>query len=212
MTISLHPGSDAPALSAEAHLCAVDPRLAGLIVEIGPCPLGTSRREPFDALVMAIVSQQVSTKAAAAIAARLQRHVGAARPVRPDQLIPHSAESLRTAGLSGAKARAVLNLANAVERGEIDLDVLAAQPDDAVIEGLVVLPGIGRWTAEMFLIFSLGRPDVLSLTDSGLRRAARLLYGIPDRDEAGFRRLAEPWRPFRSAASWYLWRYLDRVS
>jgi len=210
MNAPLISNDEPPTAAAEAKLALADPRLAELIERIGPCPLGTLRRDPFDALVVAIVGQQLSTKAAATLRERLQTRIGAARPFEPGHFRPYSAETLQGAGLSGAKARALLHLAAVVERGELDLAGLAGQADEAVIAALVGLPGIGRWTAEMLLIFSLGRPDVLSMTDSGLRRAARRLYGLPDRDDEAFQRLAEGWRPYRSVASWYLWRFLDQ--
>ena len=103
----------------------------------------------------------------------------------------------------------MLHLATGVDRGEIPIDEWVTRPDEGVIEALVALPCIGRWTAEMLLIFSLGRPDVLAMTDAGLRRAVRRLYGLEALDDDAFRRLAEPWRPYRSLASWYLWQFLD---
>lgn len=195
--------------NAEEHLSDSDQIMARLVSDYGPCPLGTDCRDPFDALVSAIVSQQLSAKAAASIQDRLQAHIGARRPFEPAHFLPHSVESLRATGLSAAKARWVLHLAGTVDSGEINLGELADQPDAAVIESLIAMPGIGRWTAEMFLIFSLGRSDVLSLTDTGLRRAVRALYDLSDLDDQAFRQLADPWRPYRSIASWYLWRFLD---
>lgn len=197
-------------MSAEQHLSAADRCLAGLIEQYGPCPLGAGRRDPFDALVVAIVGQQLSLKAAAVIRERLQTYIGATRPFFPGHFLLHTPDSLRMAGLSAAKARWILNLARMASSGEVDLDWISEQPDGEAIEALVRLPGIGQWTAEMFLIFSLGRPDVLSLGDAGLRRAVKALYALSDLDDAGFRQLAEPWRPYRSIASWYLWRSLDQ--
>ena len=112
---------------------------------------------------------------------------------------------LRGAGLSSAKARYILELARRVDDGTLDFGALKRQSDDDVIRALVDLPGIGQWTAEMFLIFGLHRPDVLALGDAGLKRAARLLYG----KNANLERIGKRWRPYCSVASWYLWRHLD---
>ena len=114
-------------------------------------------------------------------------------------------EALRAAGLSSAKARYILELAQRVSDGRLNLEAMQEAPDADVIAALVELPGIGQWTAEMFLIFGLSRPDVLSLGDAGLQRAVRLLFG----DEAKLEHMGQSWRPFCSVASWYLWRHLD---
>ena len=107
--------------------------------------------------------------------------------------------------VSAAKSRYIVELAQRVTDGRLDFDALLSQTDDAVIDALTELPGIGRWTAEMFLIFSLKRPDVLALGDAGLQRAARDLYG----EDADLESIGQSWRPYRSVASWYLWRHLD---
>jgi DNA-3-methyladenine glycosylase II len=128
-----------------------------------------------------------------------------AQDYTPAAFLALTPEALRGAGLSGAKTRYILELARRTQERLIDFDALQQHSDEDALAALVALPGIGRWTAEMFLIFSLKRPDILSLGDAGLQRAARLLYG----EGADLEKVAEPWRPYRSAASWYLWRYLE---
>jgi DNA-3-methyladenine glycosylase II len=186
---------------AERVLRKSDPVMAELICLHGSCALADGRREDFfGSLALSIVSQQLSTKAADAIARRFLdsvRSLNASTLVRTDETI------LRSAGLSKAKARYLYNLASAVVSGELDLDTLQSLPDDEVVARLTSVSGIGRWTAQMFLIFSLKRPDVMSPGDAGLRRAARSLYNNE------LEEVAEVWRPYRSVASWYLWKYLD---
>jgi DNA-3-methyladenine glycosylase II len=175
--------------------------MAGLIERHGPCALTAAReRDFFGSLALSIVSQQLSTKAAAEIARRLLETVpefDAKMLAKTDDVV------LRTAGLSGSKARYVRNLAFAVISGSLDLEVLPKLSDEDVVGSLTSISGIAPWTAQMFLIFSLKRPNVLSPGDGGLRRAALSLYGIE------LEEVSENWRPFRSVASWYLWRHLD---
>ena len=123
----------------------------------------------------------------------------------PAEFLTVSTEALRKAGLSSAKTRYIVELAQRVSDGRLNLETIKEAPDKEVIDTLVALPGIGQWTAEMFLIFGLRRQNVLSLGDAGLQRATRLLFG----NDAKLAQVSQPWRPFRSVASWYLWRHLD---
>jgi DNA-3-methyladenine glycosylase II len=190
---------------ARRHLARRDPVLKRLMAHVGPCTL---RHEPdgFAALVRSIISQQISTRAAASIHARLLQALGR-RGLRPGALLALSDEELRGAGLSASKARSLRDLAEKVHSRAVPLRRLPEMADEEVIERLLPVRGIGRWTAQMFLIFSLGRPDVLPVDDLGLRAGVRQVYGLPALPErAALTELAEPWRPYRSVATWYFWR------
>jgi DNA-3-methyladenine glycosylase II len=192
--------------AAMAHLRAADPVLARIVAAVGTPAL---RHEPdyFVALVWSIMGQQISVTAATAIRTRLAAYFSPERPLSPAGLLALSGDDLRAAGLSRAKAAAVTDLATKAASGAVDLATLDQLSDEAVIERLIQVRGIGRWTAEMFLIFSLGRPDVLPVDDLGFRSAVRRHYGHADLPKAAdLRALAEPWRPYRSFATWYLWR------
>jgi DNA-3-methyladenine glycosylase II len=191
--------------AAVAHLRAADPVLARLIARVGP---PTIRHEPdyFAALVGTIVGQQISVRAAASVRARLAACFHPERPT-PAGVLALGEAGLRACGLSQAKARYVLDLAARVHGGQLDLAALDALDDEAVIQRLTVVKGIGRWSAEMLLIFGLGRPDVLPVDDLGFRAAVRREYGLDTLPRAAaLRALAEPWRPWRTFATWYLWR------
>lgn len=181
--------------------------MARLVADYGSCPLAERESVPFHTLARSIISQQLSAKAADAIERRVAQIVQA--PFSPDEVLAVSVESLRSAGLSARKAGFLRQLAEHVTTGRLNFDALAAYPDESVIIALTELPGIGRWTAEMFLIFGLKRPDVLALGDAGLRRAAKMLY--QDSDGGVLARVSGAWRPYRSVASWYLWKHLDVV-
>jgi len=156
--------------------------------------------------VRSIISQQISTRAAASIHARLLQALGR-RGLRPAALLALSDDELRGAGLSGSKARSLRDLAEKVHGGTVPLKRLPELTDEEVIASLLPVRGIGRWTAQMFLIFSLGRPDVLPVDDLGLRAGVQQAYGMAELpDRAGLTELAEPWRPYRSVATWYFWR------
>jgi DNA-3-methyladenine glycosylase II len=176
--------------------------MARLIVQYGPCLLADRGFSPFQTLVNPIICQQLSAKAADTIGHRVQAIVPGFTPAGFLAVHP---EALRAAGLSSAKARYIVELARRVSDGRLNLDAMQHTPDADVITALVELPGIGQWTADMFLIFGLRRPDVLSLGDVGLQRAARLLFG----DDVRLEHVGQSWRPFCSVASWYLWRTLD---
>jgi DNA-3-methyladenine glycosylase II len=196
-----------PGFNAEKackHLSKNCPVMAELVIRHGPCTLMDSDFKPFETLAASIIGQQLSVKAADTIEKRVLAAIGG--PLTPEGIISVEPEALRACGLSNAKVRYVKELAARVVDGRMDLDLLMREEDDEiVVKALTELPGIGKWTAEMFLIFGMKRPDVLSLGDVGLQRAARLLYG----EDQTLDMVAIRWRPYRSIASWYLWRHLD---
>jgi DNA-3-methyladenine glycosylase II len=170
-----------------------------------------SRSDPWEALARAIVGQQLSTKAAASIWAKLQGIFDGKTPT-PEQLLRRRPQTLRKAGLSNAKVAFLRDLAARVKDGRLELKKLAKLPDEDVIAELIEVKGIGLWSAEMFLIFHLGRQDVVSAGDLGIRRAIEKAYGldeIPGPEE--IERISEPWRPHRTLACLYLWRSLDNT-
>jgi 3-methyladenine DNA glycosylase/8-oxoguanine DNA glycosylase len=193
---------------AVAHLKKADPVLAAIIARVGPCQLRVDRNGgAFGGLLEAIVYQQLHGKAAATIHARLVALFGRRVP-RPEDVDRVSDEKLRGAGLSRQKISYLRDLAARVQEG-LPLRRLPRLPDDDVIEVLTAVKGIGRWTAEMYLIFRLGRPDVLPVDDYGVRKAMQEAWRLRKLPEASWmRKRAEPWRPYRSVASWYLWRSL----
>ena len=186
-----------------------DPVLAALIRKHGPCGLAAAQRsDHFTALVRAITGQQLSTKAAATIFARL----AALMPdgVTPPSLSALSDEQMRGVGMSRQKAAYFRDLSEKVMSGALPLDSLDAMTDDEVIASLTAVKGIGRWSAEMFLMFRLHRPDVLPVGDLGIVNAVKSVYRLRKKPSADrIRKIGESWRPYRSIASWYLWRSLD---
>jgi DNA-3-methyladenine glycosylase II len=197
-------------IKARRHLARRDAVLKQLIRQVGPCTL-THDGDGFSVLVRAIIAQQISTKAARAISARLKECMGA-RGVSPAAIGRASDDKLRGAGLSAGKIRALRDLAAHCRRGDLDFKELLELSDEDVIARLLPVHGIGRWTAEMFLIFSLGRLDVLPLADYGLRAGVRKHYALPElpeKDELIER--AEPWRPYRSVGTWFIWRSFGNV-
>jgi DNA-3-methyladenine glycosylase II len=208
-------------VSAKARkaLAASDPTMAALIERIGKIDLATrlARRkeerppDAYGALLRAIVGQQLSTKAARTIYLRVVDLFGGATP-SPQQLLDASEQELRACGLSGRKTEYVRDLATHVLSGELELDRLGELGDEEAIEEIVAVRGLGRWTAEMFLLFHLQRPDVLSGGDLGIRKAIQVEYGLeemPTPTETV--ELGERWRPHRSLASLYLWESLAAV-
>jgi len=190
---------------AQRHLARRDPVLKRLIGLVGRCTL---QPEPdgFAVLVRSVIAQLISTKAAASIHARLLATLGKAG-LTPAAVLKAGEAKLRTVGLSRAKALALLDLAGRARSGVLPLADFPSLSDEEVIGHLVPVRGIGRWTAEMFLIFSLGRMDVLAVDDFGLRAGVRDHYGLAELPGRAFLRAhAEPWRPYRSVATWYLWR------
>jgi DNA-3-methyladenine glycosylase II len=186
-----------------------DPILAVLIRKHGPCGLAAAQRaDHFSALVRAITGQQLSTKAAATIYARLAALMPGA--VTPESLSALSDEQFRAVGMSRQKTAYFRDLCDKVSSGALPLDSLEAMTDDEVIAALTQVKGIGRWSAEMFLMFRLHRPDVLPVGDLGIVNAVQSVYRLRTKPTAErIRKIGEAWRPYRSVASWYLWRSLD---
>ena len=191
---------------AVSHLCRVDPVMAAIVGGL-PAERMTLRADPFIALSRAIVGQQLSVKAAQTIWRRLHK---AAREVTPQRLARMRMSTLTSVGLSQRKAEYLRDLAVHFLQGRIRPDRWPLLDDEAVIEELVAVRGIGRWTAEMFLIFNLMRPDVLPLDDLGVLTAIGLHYNGGSRvTREQAREIGARWQPWRTVASWYLWRSLD---
>jgi DNA-3-methyladenine glycosylase II len=191
------------------HLKSSDRVLAGLIDVHGTCTIEPALSHPFHALVSSIISQQISAGAARAIKRKMSDLLGI-NLFTPEGILKMSPGDYRNAGLSRAKTEYIRGLSLAVKKGQLDFSSFGECGEEEVISRLVALSGIGRWTAEMFLIFGLGRPDILSVSDTGLKRAFRLVYNLrqmPSADE--MISIGEPWKPYRSVASWYLWRVID---
>ena len=187
-----------------AALVAADADFARVVAAHGPPP--SRKRDPgFGTLLRAIVYQQVSTAAGAAIWGRLEAGLGEMLPAR---LLLHDDDALRAFGLSRPKVKYARALATALAEGHLDLDSLHLLEDEAAIAALVALPGIGRWTAEIYLLSALDRPDVMPAADLALMEAARVLKGLPARPSAKeMAALSEAWRPWRSVAARLLWHY-----
>jgi len=194
--------------AAERYLSKRDPLLRPFIKRHSPCRLRPHARH-FETLVDAIISQQLSTKAAETIAGRFKAVYAPARFPKPAHILATPDERLRATGMSGAKVAFVKDLAAKAEGGAIKFSRLSRMSDEEVIETLVPVKGIGVWTVHMFLIFSLGRMDVLPVGDLGIRRAIERLYEFDHLPVAAeIEQLAEErgWRPYCSIASWFLWR------
>ena len=196
---------------ARRVLARRDPILRDLMRRHGPCGLAESQHtDPFVALLHAIVSQQLSTKAAATIAGRVEALMEG-KPT-PSRVATVSDPQLRAAGLSGQKVKYLRDLCGRIDAGTLPLDALDHMPDDQVIDALTQVKGIGRWTAEMFLMFRLHRPDVLPVGDLGIVKAVQRAYRLRKvPSPARLLRLGESWRPYRSVACWYLWASLDNA-
>jgi DNA-3-methyladenine glycosylase II len=189
---------------AHAHLC--DDKRLGKIAQVHGPPSIHIERDLFETLVHSVAGQQLSGKAAQSIINKLTGTIGKATP---ENLKTQTPESLRTVGLSGAKSGTILELAHAFDNG-LDCKALRKMDDAEVVETLTKFKGIGPWTAEMFLMFALGRQDVMSPGDLGLRKGVQIVYKrkeLPTIKEAG--PLFECWKPYRTAASWYLWRAIE---
>jgi DNA-3-methyladenine glycosylase II len=198
---------------ATEHLRGSDPVLAGVIDRVGKLPSSRDGRpapeEHYGALVRSIVGQQLSVLAARAIYGRLTERFGG-RPPTPAEILAEEPEELRTAaGLSRAKVGFLRSLAEHVLSGELELEHLEQLSDEDVVAELTAVKGLGEWTAHMFLMFHLERPDVLAVGDLGIRRAIERAYGLDELPAAGeIERIGEPWRPYRTLACRYLWRSL----
>ncbi|HEY0631457.1 MAG TPA: DNA-3-methyladenine glycosylase [Thermoleophilaceae bacterium] len=200
---------------AVEHLRAADDTLRKIIDERGPLDVEARTRgrpnDAYGALLRSIVGQQLSTKAARSIYGRLIEQFGGRAPT-PQELLDADPEVVRSAGLSRPKVNYLRSLAEHVVSGELELDRLQELGDEEVAREVTAVKGLGQWTADMFLIFHLGRPDVLPVGDLGVRRAVERAYGLeglPSAEE--LERLGERWAPYRSLASLYLWESLDNA-
>ncbi len=181
--------------------------MAAVIDRVGPCLL-ECRAQGITALVYSVAAQQLSNSSARAIRSRLDALFGG-NGISPEQLAGAGEEELRTTGLSRMKIKCLHGLAEQVLAGVIDFQKFETMDDEAVITILSRVKGIGRWTAEMYLIFAMLRPDVFPIGDLAIRNAMTALYGLPEADfNAQARQVAEGWRPFRTVACWYLYRYI----
>jgi DNA-3-methyladenine glycosylase II len=200
---------------AVEHLRGADDTLREIIDEHGPLDHESRMRgrptDPYGALLRSIVGQQLSTKAARSIYGRLTDQFGGRAPT-PQELLDADPEVVRSAGLSRPKVNYLRSLAEHVLSGELELDRLRELSDEEVMREVTAVKGLGQWTADMFLIFHLGRPDVLPVGDLGVRRAVERAYGLeglPSAEE--LERLGERWAPYRSLAALYLWESLDNA-
>ena len=192
-------------------LSAADEKLARAIAAVGPCDMvPRTEGSHFDHLTRNIVYQQLSGAAAGTIHGRFVDRCGGGKTPAPEQLLTIDVETLRGCGLSTAKVAAIRDLALHVSDNRLPLDKLEFMDDAAIIESLVAVRGIGVWTAQMFLMFRLGRPDVLPVLDLGVRKGAQRIYRMRQLpDAARLEKTSKTWKPWRSVASWYCWRILD---
>ncbi len=200
---------------AKQHLAQSDPILAQVIAQVGD-PQINRETDAWRALTSGIIGQQVSVHAARAIRNRFAAIESERDFPSPQFVTDASDETLRAVGLSRNKVLSIRDLARHVSEGLIQFENFNSMSDEEIIAALVPVRGIGRWTAEMFLIFSLGRPDVLAVDDLGLRNAMKKLYDFGEalsnrQSSTRMCEIALPWKPFRSVASWYLWRSLDNA-
>jgi len=194
--------------SARRHLRTSDPIMRSMIDEVGSFTLRTEPNR-FGMLVRSIISQQISVGAARSIRRKFEEYV---EPdgVNPESLMRFDVDELRSVGLSRQKATYLLDLADKVNKGTVQLRTIGRRTDESVIDELTLVKGIGRWTAQMFLIFSLGRLDVFPHDDLGVRIAIRDNYNLDDLpNKKASLEIAAPWRPYASVAAWYCWRSLD---
>jgi DNA-3-methyladenine glycosylase II len=203
------PRVDAALLArARRSLSRRDPVLRPLVRKVGPCGLRW-RGDPYRYLIRSVLYQQLAGAAASAIEGRFKAEFSGRIP-GPERLLAASPECLRSVGLSRQKAAAVRCIAEAFLAGTLRARKLVHMEDEEVIAAVTRIRGVGEWTAHMLLMFSLGRPDVLPVGDYGVRKAARDLYGLESLPKPReLQAIAEPWRPYRSVACWYLWRYAD---
>jgi DNA-3-methyladenine glycosylase II len=207
------PGNPDPAITFEVArrtLMRRDPRLAAHIKKLGRRRPDFGPRDPFHALVRAVLSQQLSTKAADTIERRVLALVGGQAGLTPESLLALDPVAVRAAGVSGPKIAYLRDLAGHVVDGKLDLHGLKHRTDDEIVEAITAIKGFGRWSAEMFLMFSLHRPDVFPVGDLGIVKGVQVLTGMKRRPKPRtMTRAAEAWRPYRSVAAWYLWRLLE---
>ncbi len=194
--------------AARLHLQKSDPVMKRIIKQVGPFTAKV-RRDRFLTLVRSIISQQISGSAARTIQSRLIETV-APEKISPDSLANFDIDRLRSIGVSRQKASYLLDLANRVQKGEVDLARIGRVSDEAVIAELTRINGIGVWTAQMFMMFSLGRLDVFPIDDLGIQNGIKRNYDIRGKlTKQKMERISKPWRPYSTIASWYLWRSLE---
>jgi DNA-3-methyladenine glycosylase II len=196
--------------AGEKHLLKVDNKLAPIIRVSGPCKI-TPHKDHYGELVGSIVGQQLSAKAAGAIWRRVLELFGGKMPT-PEELIKVDGQKLRDIGLSWNKVKYVKDLAEHVLDGRLDLDHIASMPNDQLIEQLTAVKGIGEWSAHMFMMFGLGRLDILPIGDLGVRKAIQNLYELPELpspEQIITIASQNKWHPYESIAAWYLWQSLD---
>jgi DNA-3-methyladenine glycosylase II len=199
------------AAKARRHLLKADPVIAELAKRLGPYKMEI-RGRPYEALLRAILYQQLAGAAAAAIERRFLAMYDGAIPT-PAQLAEATDEQLRSAGISRQKASYMRSIGEHFASGEVSDRKLMRAADDEVIEQITRIRGVGRWTADMLLMFCIGRPDVLPVGDLGIQTSMKLAYGLDQLPKPDvMEKIAEPWRPFRSAGSWYLWRRADTMT
>ncbi len=195
------------------HLSTVDPVMRALIRRVGPCGLAVRNHSPFETLVRAIAHQQIHGRAAEAILGRFIALFPGRRFPRPEDIATVDARKVRRAGFSRAKTRSIKDIARKTRSGLIPTRRACHRLTDAeLIERLVQVRGVGRWTVEMLLLFTLGRPDVLPVDDFGVREGFKVAYGRRKQPTPKqLRRYGERWQPHRSVAAWYLWRAVERA-
>ena len=198
--------------AARRHLVKADPKLGLIIRRIGACELhSVAPRDPFETLCLSIASQQLSTKAADTIFGRFCDLFLPDRRPTPERVMTLADDEIRGVGFSRPKVTFIKDLASHVLDGRLDLTGLRKHPDEEVMRQLVAVKGIGRWTAEIFLMFRLWRPDILPADDLGLMNAVHRAYGLRKRPTPDkLRQMGEAWRPYRSIAAWYLWASLTK--
>jgi DNA-3-methyladenine glycosylase II len=203
--------TEAEYVKARRVLMRRDPRLAEVMKRAGRCTLPDGRtHDPFAGLVRVIMGQQLSGKAAATIYGRVETLAGGSSAITPARIRELEIDALRAAGVSRPKISYLYDLADHVGDGRLDLHALDGHPDEEVLARITAVKGLGRWSAEMFLMFRLNRPDIFPVDDLGIVKGMQKLHGMKRRPKPRtMLRLAESWRPYRSVAAWYLWRLLE---
>ena len=198
-------------IDAIQYLCKADSNLEKIIKVVGKYSIKI-RNDPFQSLIESIIYQQLAGKAANAIYNRFINYYDN-KEITPARILNSSNDNLKKVGLSNRKIDYLKDLASHIYDGRINLEELPTMNDEEIINKLVNVKGIGRWTSEMFLIFSLGRQDVLPVTDLGVRKAIQKVYSLSELPKPNtMMEIAEPWRPYRSIATWYLWKSLSNFN
>jgi DNA-3-methyladenine glycosylase II len=197
-----------PHAAAVRHLSRRCPTLKSVIARVGACTWTPATDDPFTLIVRCIISQQISGKAAESISGRLIQSIG---KLTPRRLANFTDEQFQACGVSGPKRRTLRAICEYVQANRKFLPGIPTATDDALREQLVSIKGIGPWTVDMFLMFAINRPDILPVGDYGVKVGIHKLFGLPALPKpAEMERIAEPWRPYRSVASWYIWRSLEK--